>query len=85
MGVFCIYVCAPCTVLVPEEARNLQTTEGPETAVTGNRDPPCKCWELKPSHLGKQTLLLITEPLLQPLILQILCIIQNVLFNSIIL
>ena len=34
--------------------------------ITDGCEPPCGCWELNTGHLGKQSVLLIPGPTLQP-------------------
>ena len=51
---------------------------------TNGCEPPCGCWELNSGHLEEQSVLLITEPSLQPqtksLILGLICMTSERLF-----
>lgn len=64
MGVFCLRVCLPHVNLVPEEARD--GIRSYRARVMNGYKPPCWCWELNPSPLKRQTVLLTAEPVLQP-------------------
>lgn len=46
---FCMYVCIPCTCLVPEEFR--KSVGSPESGVADDCEPPCGCWETNPGPL----------------------------------
>lgn len=46
--------------------RSKEGTGSPGTGVINGYEPPYWCWELKPSPLQEQHVLLIAEPSLQP-------------------
>ena len=56
---------------MPGPKRSLEEDIGfPGTGVTDSFEPPCQCWELNLSPVEGQSVLLIDEPLLQPLFLK---------------